>query len=304
MINIPRILFVLGAGFAAASANAQKLLPPTYQVGKAYVFEVSQDMELDMAEVGAALGNPGLGKTDVNMNVEITASCAAGEGRQKEVTSETSRVMLDINTGGIEMKYDSDEPGSEETMLGPEMSKLMGQKITMAIDHNGEVVNIEGLEGVAAAGPAGQMLGPDQLKQMINPAMQLGIPVEGVSLGDTWKNKVDMNLGGQVGSMEINFDLKYVRDEDVDGVSCAVVEYQAEVNLDAKADAGQANPIDVKVEDSEMSGEMKLDKQLRFFRLGVTKMDIVTSMGNPLNPEQTFKIPVKLTQTYKLKSAE
>ncbi|MEM7013264.1 MAG: DUF6263 family protein, partial [Verrucomicrobiota bacterium] len=289
---------------AAAYANAEKLLPPTYQVGKTYVFDVSQDMEMDMAEVGTALGQPGLEKTVVKMNIEMTAGCAAGEGKQKLVTSEPSRVFLDINTGGIQMAYDSEEPGSENSMLGPELSKLKGRKMTMTLDENGEVVEVEGLEDVAAAGPAGQMLGPDQLKQMINPAMQLGIPMEGVEIGDTWKNRVKMSLGGQVGTMEINFDLKYVRDEDVDGVSCAVVEYQANVDLEAEADGGAANPIEVKVENSEMSGEMKLDKDLRFFRIGVTKMDMVTSMGNPLNPEQTFEIPVKLTQTYKLKSAE
>ena len=301
----PYLILLSLAALGGVSTQAQdKLLPPTYQVGKTYTFEVKQDMEMDMAEVGKALGQPAMGKTTVKMIMEMVASCEAGEkAGHKSVKSKTSRVQMDMDAAGMQMKYDSNEPGSENTMLGQQMSKMVGQEFTMIMDETGEVVEMKGFEALAD-GPGAQMLGADQFKQMANPAMQLGIPAEGVVLGDTWKNEIDMDMGAQVGKMKVAFELKYSKDAEVDGEDCAVVEYTAKVNMDIKAQQGDAAPVQMKVEDSKMVGDMSLDKSLRFFRIGNTDMDMSMKMANPLDPNQEFKIPMNIKQTFTLKSVE
>lgn len=290
------VLFSLFA-FLASSQAQDKLLPPTYQVGKQYNFVMDQDMVMDMTAMGAAVGQE-MGKMVVKMKMEMTATCTAGEeAGQKKVTSKTGRIQMEMNGGGIEMAYDSAEPGAENTMLGQQLGSLQDMDFVMILDKDDNVVEIQGLDELQGAGQ--QMFSAEQFKDMINPAMRLGIPPGGVAKGEEWDNKFDMDLGAQVGKMAMDFKVKYVRDEEVGGVNCAVLEFTADMEMDIKAGA-QGVQMQMKLEDSEVKGDMKLDKNLRFFRGGLIDMSMTMNMTNPVDPNQSLKLPMTMKQNFTL----
>ncbi|MFT5469188.1 MAG: hypothetical protein ACI8UO_004303 [Verrucomicrobiales bacterium] len=304
MKSKPKLTFMLSLlALFAASAQAQKLLPPTYEIGKEYIFVMDQDMVMDMTTLGAAVGQP-MGKMVVKMKMEMSATCVAGaEAGQKKVTSKATHVQMDMNGGGIEMSFDSDEEGSENTMLGQQLGPIMQMDFAMILDKDDKVVEVEGLEDLQGAA-GGQLFTPEQFKDMVNPAMRLGIPPAGVAIGEEWESNFDMDLGAQVGKMKMEFDVKYVRDEEVDGKQCAVLEFTADMEMDIKAGAAGAPQVQMKLGESETKGDMKIDKNLRFFRNGAIDMNMNMQMTNPLNPEQSLKLPMEMKQTFTLKEVK
>ena len=69
---------VLAVGAAVGLTQAQdKLLAPTYQEGKSYTLDVTQNMTMDMSKVGAAMGQPGMGKTVMTMTMGMEIDCVA-----------------------------------------------------------------------------------------------------------------------------------------------------------------------------------------------------------------------------------
>jgi len=279
---------------AQPSIAQEKLLPTTYLPGKEYVLETKQQTEMDMSAVSGGGG----GKTTIDVTIEMTITCEPHtESGQKKVTTRFSRMIMDMNSMGMKMSYDSAKEGSERTMLGQQgMGDLVDSEIVMILDEDDEVVELEGEEALADA----QMLDKKQFEQLANPSVQLGIPAAGVAVGDAWENDLTMSLGGQVGDMTSELDLVYASDEQVGGADCAVIEYEGTAKIDLSAlGQGAGN---VKMENSNLEGVMKMDKELRFIREGSADMDFEMTMPNPTNPQQTLQVPATISQTFSLKS--
>lgn len=297
---------VLALGAAISTQAQEKLLPPTYQIGKEYVLESKQEMEMDMGAIGAALGQPNLaGKTTTQMVMEITSRCEKHSvPNQRVVKTKISRVKMDMNAMGMEMKYDSSEEGGAETMLGKQMGGIVGTEFEMILGADDKVISVDGLDNLPGGGLGGAGIDPEQLKQLANPTNQLGIPAAGVTIGESWDHGTEISLGGQVGKVKSELNLKYTGDEDVDGSAAGVIATEGKMSMamDAQAGGAAAAGIKVKVDDGVMKGQMRIDKALRFVRDGLVEIEMTTKMGNPGNPNQELTIPMKIKQTVTLKS--
>ena len=301
---------IVTLAFGSGSVRAQdKLQSPTYMVGKEYSILIDQDMEMDMSAMAKAVGQPeGAGQMKTKMTMEMVASCQSHSvAGQKIVKTRFANIKMDMNSMGMNMSYDSTKEGSANSPLGQAMAPMIGKEFSIIFDANDEVVAVEGFDEIAGAGNPGapKLFDADQLKQMMNPALQLGIPDGGVSVGEKWKNEMDLNFGSQMGKMNTNFDLEYVSDETVDGANCAVVNYDAVMSMELNPEGGSAaSPVKMKMDSSKMKGTMKMDKALRYARLGTAEMDMTMIMTNPADPTQNIQIPAKIKQNFKLTSVK
>lgn len=286
-------MICLVIGFAVCNAQAQdKLLGPAYQIGKSYQMVTTQNMEMDMAAIGAALGGGQAGgKMVTEMKIVVDIECAKHTTPgHKKVTSKVSSIKMNMDSMGMKLEYDSTQPGSENSPLGAQMGALVGSETVMIFDENEKVIDVKGLENLGAQGG----IGAEQLKQMSNPAAQLGIPEAGVSVGEKWDNSFEMNLGNNMGEMKTDLKMDYAKDEG----SNAVVNFKGGVKMDIQGAAeGQAPAPEMK-NDSTMAGWMKIDKTNRFVTSGETQMKMKISMPNPVNPQQKLDIPATIKQSY------
>lgn len=282
---------------APSSPAEEKLLPPTYLTGKEYQLEVQQRMQMDMSGMPGGAG----AKTSMDMTMEVSATCEThDEPGQKKVTTRIDRFVMDMDSMGMKMSYDSAKEGSEETLLGQQgMGQLVDTEIVMIFDENDEVIAVEGMEALQGA----QMLDQEQFQQLVNPSMQLGIAPEGVAVGDTWENDMTVSLGAQVGEMTTRMQLEYTGDETIADAPCAVIDYTGASEFDfAGAGPGGGPAGNFEMKQSNLQGVMKMDKKLRFIREGSADMTLEMQMPNPANPQQALEIPAEIEQTFSLKS--
>lgn len=298
----PLRLLILPLAFLFAltlSQAEEKLLPPTYIPGKEYVMEQQQKMEMDMAAVGAATGMP-MGKTVMDMTFDMKMRCTKHtEPGQKVVSSTITGVKMDMNAMGMQMTYDSSQPGSENTMLGQQMSALVGAEFSMIMDQDDNVLEVQGMDKLMEGNPQAQkMMDVSQMKALMNPAAIMGIDGNGRAKGESWENEHALPMG-QMGTMDASYKMTYAKDETVDSAPCAVVDYTAD--LEGEVNAG-APGMNMTLTDSKMSGTMAIDKELRFARSSKADVSMKMSMTNPQNPAQSLAVPMSMKQTYTLKA--
>jgi len=285
-----------------ALAQDGKLLPPTYQTGKTYLLQSSYhgETELGVAPPGQPDAKPEDTKQVIDMQVGMTAVCSQNpkEPGTRLIRSTINSAVMNLKMGGMVMDYNSAEKGSEETLLGKSLHPMIGKSFTFVLNEKDEVVRVEGLDQIPAAPGGMNPFGAEQLKQMTLPAMTLGIPAEGVSQGQSWKQDSDINIG-QLGKFTVKQNLLYQGDEQVDGHTCAVLKNDASLalNLAAKPKPGGMN---IQVQDGAMTGEILVDKALRFPRLVKSRISMKLVLPNPLNQAETIKAPVLNQVTFKL----
>ncbi|MFT5466618.1 MAG: hypothetical protein ACI8UO_001718 [Verrucomicrobiales bacterium] len=293
--NLTCILFTCLA--LATPAMAQdKLLPPTYFVGKEYVFLIDQEMVIDVSAISAAFGGEA-DKVAVIANLVLAATCKTEpDANQKRVSYQTKRLQIQIEGNGLDLDYDTDESGAENTLVGQQLGPLEHMSFGMILNEKDEVVEATDLDVFRNSG--GRFFNPEQLMEAVNLTLRLGIPPAGVALGEEWKSSSTMDLGSQVGDLKLEFEVKYERDEEVDGADCAVLNFTADINMNLRNNGGDpdAPRLQVKLEENSATGQMKIDKKLRFFREGSLDLDLTMSF----DPTKTLTIPVTLKQTLKL----
>ena len=151
-----------------------------FKQGQIDKYRMTMDMTMDMPDMPKNAGAPS--KTTMNMTADMTQEVvsvnADGSAKIKAAVSN-----MNMNMPGM--------PGA--TM--PTMPKI---QYTMTMTKDGKITNFEGMENV----PGMAMSGVD-MKQMMN-QMSGMLPGKLVSVGDTWKGKVAMPIGG---NMEVVYEL-------------------------------------------------------------------------------------------------
>lgn len=283
---------LLACVFAIPLAAQDRLLPPTYVAGKEYVFLIDQAVEMDVSAVAATFGQEA-DKVSVNAKLVLAATCKNGpEAGQRTVDYRTRRLQVSIKGNGVDIDYDTNEPGAEDTILGQQFGPLEYMNFGMILDENEQVVKATDMDVFRNSG--GRFFNPEQLMEAVNLTIRLGIPPAGVAVDDEWKSSSTMNLGTQVGDLKLNFDVNYAGDEEIDGFDCGVLKFDADINLNLQSSGGdpEAPRLSVRVEEKTAKGEMKIDKELRFFREGSLDLDLVMTF----DLAGSLTIPISLKQ--------
>ncbi len=283
--------------FAVSPIFAQDLLlPPTYETGKEYLLQNVQHTEI--------AGGGGNQTIDLSLDIRVHCERAKGRGRQRVLQTTITRLKADMNLGAVAMNYNSEEAGSEKTLLGQTFQNIVNQEIRIFLNEAGEVVEVDGLQDLKANNPLAQQFGPKQLTRMVIPQLNLGIPARGVRIGDTWKNQVDENFGAGT-SLKVDYQMKYAGDDPSDG-RIALVDYTAGLAMKLTGGGGQGKDprLSLTVEDGKMNGRITIDKKLRFPKKGTTNLTMTMKAPNPQNPAETLDLPVKQTLEFRVLSVK
>jgi len=156
------VLFLLSS--AAFVSKAQevdfKIKLPLNQPYKA-VTTIKMDMDGEQSMI-------------MDMVMKSTITATKFENSNYTMENVTNAVKMDMDAGMMTMSYDSENPSDDPTseMLGAQMGKVIGQKITMINSERGKVVSSETPEGIENA--------------FDNMGMTASYPEKPVKPGDTW----------------------------------------------------------------------------------------------------------------------
>lgn len=297
-----RLLALLYLPFPVLPASgADLLLPPAYQPGREYLIRSTQHAETVAGVAGDARAKQ---VADVELEVRSVCQAAKSDPKLREVTVELLAINLKVRLGGVEMSYDSRQAGSEKTLLGQTFRPLVGKSFSVTMDEAGEIIATKGMEQFSTGDNLlATQFGPEQLKQIATPALRLGVPEKGATLGQTWKQDREIVLGPEQ-RLTAAFDVRYRRDELLENRSHGVIEYGADINADlrtAPAD-GKTPPITVQIRHGRINGAISIDKELRFPRSGMSITSMTMMLPDPAKPGKFVELPVEQSMNFELLS--
>jgi hypothetical protein len=241
----------------SVQAEAPSKFTPKWTVGKTYRTKIKTDTDT------VAMGQ----ETKNTMEMEIKAVAKAG------ATPDTTDVEMTYEKMDVKAKM-----GAMEMPMGDAMKGILGQTITLTFGSDGQVKDIKGYDKLLGGNPAAAaMFNPDALKQTFASSV-LAVPTKDVGPGDSWPFKMEMP--NPLMTITVEGKYTYLKDEEVDGHKCAVLNMDATMKMDMasmKKDdptAASMAAMGMEMKDSTMSGTVYFDLELGNAR----KSDVVTSM--------------------------
>jgi len=197
-------------------------------------------------------------------------------------------------TGKIEFDSDSKTEPTDAVgkMMAPMFGAMVGAELTFNMDPRGHISDLtvpekltDAMKKVPGGGQAG--FGPDQLKQMIKQAGVV-LPEGSVSKGNTWSEKIDMQL--PVGKMSGTNKMTY--EGTVDRGGRQLQEILLKPDLTLKPDPKSPAKVEMKTQDAK--GKLFFDNATG--KLVETDMDQSMDMTTTFaGQEIAQKIKTKLT---------
>lgn len=286
--------------------------------GKTYVMEMVMQQTSKTKVAGQDL--------DMDMKMQSGISMAVKKGEkegQLAVTVKYDRISMEMKMAGQEMAFDSEKPEDEDAgnPLGGTLRKIAGRSFDLVVDEKMEVVEVKGLDELKEAmGPMGQMFGKETFSQMMKMA-DFQAPDRAVKPGEIWPMELKVALPG-MGNLTLRGDTTYVKDTELDGVKCLLLEVGGVIKLagvadEKKQDGGGDKPekapendlgaqmrkLDMKMTGS-FEGKITFDPALGYERRMDYTMTMNLSMKNPADPEARMTIPMKQKIVQTLKSVK
>jgi hypothetical protein len=260
-----------------------------YQAGKTYLQTMQMDQNSKIALGGQEIDQ----KMHMEMNLSMKVS-EVPDSTNKAVESEYTRVAMDMNTMGQELSFDSDGAEADNNPMLAGMGGMVGQPFTMVLDEDNQIVEVTGLDELAAAAGGNpmtaemmkQFMDKDQLGQMMNMWVTSTFPEGPVKPGDTWPVDIEWDMAkmGKVG-YKGTYTLKGY--QEYGGHDCAVIEMDATLNMDFESaddegtdDTGvgaMMKQLGMKMSGGETTGTIYWDNELGWMR-GM-EMDQVMTMS-------------------------
>ncbi len=256
-----------------------------------------------MIDAPSAAGAQNAGNQRAQFILDVSAKCIQDpdDPALRQVSASILRAQTSIRMGNIVMEYDSDAAGGQENILSGALKGVVGKEYTFKLNEADEIVELVGLEELPKEANFMQVrFGPEQIKQLMLPALRLGLPVEGASLDSRWGNATELTLG-PVGNVKADYEYHYAGDEQ----GLAQVDYLANLAIDMQAGGGANDPkVAVELKDGSIEGFMKIDKELRFPRLGQATVKAELTTAHPVDPTQKLVLDVKMQMGYELLKVE
>ena len=259
---------------SATALGEDKLFPTTHLPGKEYHLQSNQSL--------SGLGTQQATKVEIRAKTVCTQVDKTHAARK--VVASVSVLKMDLNLGPISMKYDSDDPELANSLLKPQVENVLNQPLTLWFDADGNEIEDE------SDGDRKGLITAADLRGLLLPGMNLGIPTEGASIGDEWTSSDAISLGAS-GKIDVVRQFTYTSDSD----GLAVVQLSGDA--DAVEGSQLAGPIPLTVHGMQMTGEFRIDKALRHLRDGNLTMEM--ELGIEKNGE-TVKLPTSLQLTFML----
>jgi len=182
--------------------------------GESYDYATS----MNIATKGEAGGQPIDVKNDLAVGYHFTV--IGDSSGWKKLSALISKITMNINTGGMNINYDSDKPGDSTDMISSTLGKVLGtlknSQFTFTINEKGDIGSVSGINEMMEKMTAnGSALGPmtsgisgafdeDNFKQNLKQAFGI-YPGKPVKAGDSWTTSNNTNKAG----VEIKSDNVY-----------------------------------------------------------------------------------------------
>lgn len=255
------------------------------------------NVDMDMAMNGNVNGAP-VNMTD-KMGMGYRFANTGDSAGWKKITASISRIVIHINSNGMNIDYDSDKAPDSADVVSNTMGKVLGAikdgQFGFTMNDQGQVGSITGIRdmmqraltsvnGSAAATMAAGMenaFNEENFKQNLQQSFGM-YPNKPVKPGDTWTSTMSMNNGGMQMKMNNNYTL-----ESVSGNI-------ANVKVDSKISSPDANAAMGVT--GTMTGDMKFDIPTGLPTDGNMDMSMkmVMNTGGQVTPMNT-DIKMKIT---------
>ncbi|MFT4548510.1 MAG: hypothetical protein ACI8XO_002916 [Verrucomicrobiales bacterium] len=209
----------------------------------------------------------------------LTATAYGQEGKDKLVRSKVDRVRLETDaTGdGATIAYDSADRGKQHPGLA-EQGKGMLTITSAAIYGENDV--FKSFEGQAA---------DEGTRSMMQKLTDLGFPDKPVGPGDTWKHRIDTDMG-QLGRVSYDLDYKFVKMVRHEGVNCALLTISGKISTVPGANANEG--FDLK--SRSLRGVMYFDPKLGVVRKNEINSQLdLTAYGKKMPGSMTMRTVLK-----------
>ncbi|MDP0492382.1 MAG: hypothetical protein Q7Q71_15145 [Verrucomicrobiota bacterium JB023] len=270
-------LFFFGLAFPISAQEAGQdqavSLKLNYVPGNSYVTETVMTQEMTMAMGGQEI------ESNVSMTMVKTATASAVDEGVK-VSESTDRMIMKVDTGGMQLDFDSENP--EGPMAGV-LAPMLESKTHIVYDADGGIVSVEVPEI-----PGGAAMGMDQESlEIAAKEMAEMMPGKPVKPGEKWISKSQLPLGQLTEEpVAIKYEMVFVGMKEIDGRQLA------QISIDGSIQGGDEN---LKLTSKSISGEMYFDSavgQVRTMTMDVD-MEIGLPEGVPVQEGGAGVIPMK-----------
>ncbi len=254
-------------------------------------FDLKMNMEISMPNQPAPV------KQDITMGQNYSLSVlkeTANGGREVELEFLSARMTMGMG-GKAMIDYDSTKKPSNDrkdamtTMFQKTFQNLIGSKIQYFLDASNHVERIEGVDALVSrlttggqGNPAAglkNMFNESYLKQMVGDSRYM--PSKPVQPGDTWPVQMDM-LMGDLGTMEMNYNITFQSWEQHGKRTCARLEFQGTFKNKQDQNAKPAG-MTMNIQDGNSSGVSWFDPELGIVTETTVNQDIKMTMTIPMN---------------------
>ena len=265
------------------------LRPPIYRSGYSYRIrtKLHSEMSLDRADQEMAI------------EMELLARCEAyaGSKSNRRVTISVEKIKAKLDLARLTMEFDSTEHDQDDSLLTT-FAKLLENPFRFYLSETGEVVEIGGVEEFDETNPLSALFSVEDLQKMLMPRLNPGIAADGQALGSSWSHESAEN------GVKSKSDIKYLRDEEKDGKTLAVLEANSKLSFQLTGGGGEDDTkITAEASDGHSKSKWFIDKQLRFPQSGETQTSFRLKVPNPARAGAFLSMPVKQRSDFELISA-
>jgi hypothetical protein len=287
-------LLVAGMVVGAGSLDAQTTLRFQFKEGDKLEYSLEQKMHMSTRDKDKDI-NVHINQS-MDMSWEVLKVDKDGAG---QVKMKFTRVKMDMEGPMRKVQVDSKKPKDLDDSVGKTLSQvaetLAGLEVTFTMEPTGNIKDLQmpekvknKLKTMAGAEAMGELFSDDGLKKMANGGIVL--PKEAVTMGKTWKHKVDMKV--PMGKVTGNIEFTYQGTEDKEGKKLEKISAKPEIKTEPTADA----PFQMKIKSQDGKGTVYFDNQTGKL-LEVTmieNMDMTVEVNN-------MSMDQKMTRTMSMK---
>jgi hypothetical protein len=284
-----RLAALLLACTLLTPADAAEKLTMKFREGERYGYLISQDMTT-AGQVQGQNFETQMGQTLV-ISTHIKSVNADGSAKAEQTIDRVQMKMVLPAPVSQTIEYDSDseeQPQDPATKaIGENVSKMVGEAISMTISPRGEMSDIKIPEKIKQAqqAPGGAAGGTSQIEQMFQQS-GLRLPAEEISKGHQWKQDMEIKL--PYGTMQITTNYTYQGQND-DGL------HQIDADMDIDLKPAENAQIQVNATAKEASGSFLFDNEAG--RLTESQIKQILDIEIAGTAKQTITTLVKMTLT-------
>lgn len=236
------ILVTLVAGTMACNEQAGAdgyTLKFNMKKGDSFDYTMNMDMTMKQEMMGQQVDV----STAMQMGYlfEVTGDSAGW----KQVSATISKVAMDMNAGGMQIKVDSDDPATDSTnpmgIVGKVFGAMKGGQFSFTINEKGEVGAVTGMKEMMQRiiqnsgidnpdmmmASFGKSFDEQQFRQNLQQSFSV-YPDKPVKPGDTWKRTLNMNNNGVQMKLDNTYTLVGVNGDDAELKVASVISSDAD----------------------------------------------------------------------------